>query len=348
MSQTKSVTLALQGGGSHGAFTWGVLDRLLEDHGIEIEGISGASAGAVNAVVLAYGYALGGRDGARKALNDFWERVSIKAPFDFSSDETKAAMDFGAATDMSVALKMFLPLTRILSPYQLNPFDINPLRDILAEQIDFERLRSDGKIKLFVAATQVSTGMLKIFRNKQLTLDALLASACLPALHRAVEIDGEAYWDGGFTANPPIFPLLHQCSARDIMVILLHRNPHDTVPTRADEICARLTDIGFSAALFTELQGVALAKREAQRGWFALGNLERRLRKLNVHLVDSREFMSRLSDLSKLNTQAPFIQALRDEGRNQADQWLQEKSRHLGVRSSFNLSRYLRGRTGLD
>jgi len=342
MSQMKSVTLALQGGGSHGAFTWGVLDRLLEDKNLDIEAISGASAGAVNAVVLAHGYMLDGRDGARKALSDFWERVSLKAPFNFPSDDTNAALDLGSGAEAPMALKMFLSLTKILSPYQLNPFDINPLRDILAEQIDFERLQAVGKIKLFVAATQVSTGMLKVFRNKQLTLDALLASACLPAIHRAVEIDGEAYWDGGFTANPPIFPLLHQCGARDIMVVLLHRNPHTAVPTSAEEICSRLTDIGFSAALFTELQGIALAKREAQRTWFAFGRLERRLRKLNVHQIDSREFMSRLSGLSKLNTQAPFIQALHNEGRAQADKWLQKNFRHLGVRSSFSLASYLR------
>jgi len=342
MPQQKTVTLALQGGGSHGAFTWGVLDRLLEEERLDIEAISGASAGAVNAVVLAHGYAVDGRAGARRALADFWERVSVKAPFNFSGDDIKTGADLGSGAEVPVALRMFMSLSRILSPYQLNPFDINPLRDILAEQIDFERLRVDGKIKLFVAATQVSTGMLKIFRNKQLSLDALLASACLPAIHRAVEIDGEAYWDGGFTANPPIFPLLHQCSARDIVVVLLHRNPQAAVPTSADEIYARLTDIGFSAALFTELQGIALAQREAQRGWIAFGSLERRLRKLNVHLVDSRDFMSRLSGLSKLNTQAPFIEALRNEGKAQADAWLQENFQHLGVRSSFNLTRFLR------
>jgi NTE family protein len=342
MSQMKSVTLALQGGGSHGAFTWGVLDRLLEDENLDIEAISGASAGAVNAVVLGHGYALDGRDGARKALNDFWERVSLKAPFNFPHEDSSTSIDIGAGVDAPMALKMFSMLTRILSPYQLNPFDINPLRDILTEQIDFDRLLALGKIKLFVAATHVSTGTLKIFRNKQLTLDVLLASACLPAIHRAVEIDGEAYWDGGFTANPPIFPLLHQCNARDIIVVLLHRNPHPAIPTDANEICARLTDIGFSAALFTELQGIALAKREAQRGWFGIGKLERRLRKLNVHLVDSPEFMSRLSGLSKLNTQAPFIQSLRNEGRAQADRWLSENLQHVGVRSSFNLAHYLR------
>jgi NTE family protein len=341
MAQLKQVSLALQGGGSHGAFTWGVLDRLLQEENLSIEAITGASAGAVNAVVLAHGYLQNGADGARQALKDFWERVSLKVPGIFASDEFNAAMNLVPSVDMSMGLSMFAALARVLSPYQLNPFDINPLRDILAAQIDFERLQRDGRIKLFIAATQVSTGMLKIFRNKQITLDAVLASTCLPAMHRAVEIDGEAYWDGGFTANPPIFPLLHQCSARDIIVVLLHRNPHSSVPVTADEIYSRLTDIGFSAALLTELQGVALAMREAQRGWFVFGRLERRLRRLNVHLIDSREFMSRLSGLSKLNAQASFIQTLHGEGRLQAENWLQQKGQHLGVRSSFDLANYL-------
>jgi len=339
MPKNKMITLALQGGGSHGAFTWGVLDRLLEDERIDIEAISGASAGAVNAVVLAYGHARGGREGARRALSDFWERVSIKAPFNFLPAEAQPPDTFGMAAS---SMAMFASLTRLLSPYQLNPFDINPLRDILAEQIDFEFLKTHGRINLFVAATEVASGKLKIFRNRQVSLDAVLASACLPALHRAVEIDGEAYWDGGFTANPPIFPLLHQTRARDIVVVLLHAHPRRAIPTSADEIFSRLTEIGFSAALFTELQGIALAKREAGRGWFALGRLERRLRNLHVHLVDAPDFMSRLDGLSKLNTQAPFINALREEGRKQADRWLDEHFRHLGVLSSFDLTQYLR------
>ena len=338
------MTLALQGGGSHGAFTWGVLGRLLEDDRIRIEAISGASAGAVNAVVLAHGYAQGGREGARLALNKFWERVSLKAPFSLLPDD--AVSDFGAQVGngaAQLALKMWLPLTRLFSPYQLNPFDINPLRDILAEQVDFERLRDKGNIRLFIAATHVNSGALKLFRNKQLTLDTVLASACLPALHRAVEIDGEAYWDGGFTANPPLFPLLHQCRARDMLVVLLHGHPATEVPKTANEIFTRLSEIGFSSALFTELQGIALAKREAQRGWFALGRLENRLRKLNVHLIDSRDFMSRFDAHSKLNIHAPFIKAMRDEGRAQAEKWLHEKFSNPDARSSFRLGRYLFG-----
>src|SRR6185437_11032223 len=156
-------------------------------------------------------------------------------------------------------------------------------------------------------------------------------------------IDGVAYWDGGFTANPPIFPLLHQCSARDIVVVLLHSHPKPEVPTTADEIFSRLTEIGFSSALFTELQGLALAKREAQQGWFALGRMERRLRNLHVHLVDAPDFMSRLNGLSKLNTQASFIKSLYEEGRRQGEAWLERHFHHLGVVSSFNLAQYLHG-----
>ena len=342
MLQNKVVTLALQGGGSHGAFTWGVLDRLLEDERIAIEAISGASAGAVNAVVLAHGYAKAGREGAREALADFWQRVSAKAPFNFLDD--MQSMDAMGFTGMLPS--MMLSLTRVLSPYQLNPFDINPLRDILDEQIDFDRLRNmddRGRIKLFIAATEVASGKLKIFRNKQVSADVVLASACLPSIHHAVEVEGVAYWDGGFTANPPICPLLHQCRARDIVVVLLHSHPKEGVPTTADEIFSRLTEIGFSSALFTELQGIALAKREAQQGWFALGRLERRLRNLHVHLVDAPDFMSRLHGLSKLNTQASFIKSLHEEGRRQGEVWLEQHFHHLGVLSSFNLAQYLRG-----
>lgn len=340
--QKKIITLALQGGGSHGAFTWGVLDRLLEDERIEIEGITGASAGAMNAVALAHGFVVGDRDGARQALKNFWDSVATKAPFSLASDDSYEPETIAANSHPPPALNAFLSLTRFFSPYQLNPFDINPIRDILTSQIDFDRLKADGKIKLFVAATHVKTGTLKLFRNKQITLDALLASACLPAINRAVEIDGEAYWDGGFTANPPIFPLLHQCSARDMMVVLLDSHPRPETPTSADEICARLTEIGFSSALSTELQGVALAQREAQRGWFAFGRLERRLRNLNIHMVEAQDFMSRLSGRSKLNTQVPFINALRNEGRNHAEQWLDQNFQHLGVRSSFRLAQFLR------
>jgi len=337
--QKKTITLALQGGGSHGAFTWGVLDRLLEDERIEIEGISGASAGAMNAVVLAHGMTIGGRDGARRALADFWNAVARSAPFSAVPESLAPAPSLAAQSDLPPAFKPLLSLVRFFSPYQLNPFDINPLRDILARQIDFDRLRSACRLRLFIAATHVSTGTLRLFRTRQLSIDALLASACLPLLHRAVEIDGEAYWDGGLTANPPLFPLVHKCAARDIVVVLLHPQPHNQVPRSANDIWHRLTEMGFSSTFYTELQGLMLAQREAGRGWFSFGRLERRLRQLNMHVVESQELMSQLGKHSKLNAHPAFINGLHEEGRRHAGLWLERHFRQLGVRSSFSMAR---------
>jgi NTE family protein len=339
MLQRKPVTLALQGGGSHGAFTWGVLDRLLEDDRIEIEGISGASAGAMNAVALAHGFTIGGRDGARAALKDFWGSIATSTPFSFITEDLSAAVNIAAQSNPSPAVNAYLSLMRFFSPYQLNPFDINPLRNILASQIDFERLRSECRIKLFIATTQVSTGTLKLFSNKQLTLDVLLASACLPLLHHAVEINGEAYWDGGLTANPPLFPLLHKCRARDLMAVLLHPQPRTKVPTTAGDIGQRLTEMSFSSTFYTELQGVMLAKREAERGWLAFGRLERRLRQLNMHVIESQELMSQLGTRSKMNAHPAFINRLHAEGRIRAESWLHKNFRQVGVRSSFSLAK---------
>jgi NTE family protein len=296
------LNLALQGGGSYGAFTWGVLDRLLEDERIELDGLSGASAGAMNAAVLAYGFTTGGRLGARQALRRFWESVAASAP-----------------------VASFAFLWRFASPYQLNPLNRNPLRELLTSQIDFARLRAECSLKLFIGATSVRTGMARVFRTREITADVLLASACVPALHHSVMIDGEAYWDGGLTANPPIRPLVYESDARDILVVLLQPGPRPEVPRTAEGIQSRLGEIGLSATLFSELDGIALAKREAERGAFALGSLERRLRRLQLHFVCPPPAVSQMSMLSRLNTEALFIEKLHDEGRNQADAWLAEQ-----------------------
>ena len=339
--QNKTVTLALQGGGSHGAFTWGVLDRLLEDTRIDIEGISGASAGAMNAVVMSHGYAVGGRDGARQALADFWESVSTNDLFSFMPHHALSDAAIARQASSNAVMKGLFSMMRLFSPYQFNPFDLNPLRDILVRQIDFDRLRTDGNIKLFIAATQVSTGTLKIFRNRNLSLDALLASACLPSMHHAIEIDGEAYWDGGLTANPPIFPLLHLCASPDIMVVLLHPFRRPKTPTTSDEIGQRLTEISFSSTFFTEIGGIALARRNIAEDPDASGKLEQRLKNLNMHVIDANDLMSHLSGSSKLNTKSSFINALRDAGRQQATNWLSEKFDDLGCRSSFELDQFI-------
>lgn len=340
--RNKTVTLGLQGGGSHGAFTWGVLDRLLEDGRIDIEGISGASAGAMNAVVLANGFTVGGRDGARQALKDFWEKVATNTPLSGIAENATPPLGDGSSSNSARTLKALLLMTRFFSPYQLNPLGLNPLRDLLVRQVDFERLRAECTIELFIAATRVSTGTLRLFGTRELTLDVLLASACLPALHHSVEIDGEAYWDGGLTANPPVLPLLHLCSANDLILVLLQPAPNLETPTSANTIAQRLTEISFTSALSTELRGLVRAKREAERGLFSLGRLDRRLRRFYLHLIDSPDFMSRLTMLSKANTDSAFIGALRDEGRKCAEMWLEKNFRLIGARSSCSLDQLLR------
>lgn len=300
----RGISLALQGGGSYGAFTWGVLDRLLEDERIEVKGVSGASAGAINAAVLGHGLTIGGRQGARRALADFWNSVADTLP--------------GSLVESLVFL------TRFLSPSQINPFNLNPLRDILAAQIDFERLRSGCELPMFISATNVRTGMPRLFRTREITADVLLASACLPSIHRTVEIDGEAYWDGGLSANPPVRPLLYECEAADIVMVLLHADRRPELPVTADDISARWTELSFSATLFSELDGISLAKREAERSTVLGGRLERRLRRLQLHSLCPPQVMNRMSMQSRLNTHSAFMDSLFEAGRTQADAWLQE------------------------
>ena len=295
------ISLALQGGGSHGALTWGVLDRLLEDERIGIDGISGASAGAINAIVLAYGLTIGGRQGARQALADFWHSVAAKAP--------------------SPLVESMVFLTRFFSPSQFNPLNLNPLRDILAEQVDFARLRAESATRLFIAATNVRTGMPRVFRTPEITADVVLASTCLPWIHRTVEIDGEAYWDGGLSANPPVRPLLYECEARDIVLVLLQPARRPAVPVIADDIWARVTELSFTSALHAELEGIALAKREAERSPFSFGRLERRLRRLRLHRICAPDALSKRS---RVNANSVFMQTLHDAGRARADAWLRE------------------------
>lgn len=336
-TNTKVISLALQGGGSHGAFTWGVLDRLLQDERISLEAISGASAGALNAVVLASGLVAGGRDGAREALKIFWDSVSSKEPAWLSTSHAP----LNGSGPHRGAVKAFLFWSRFYSPYQLNPFNLNPLREILSRQIDFERLRAQCTLSLFVAATAVETGMPRLFRNRELTVEVLLASSCLPTLHHPVEIDGTAYWDGGLTANPPVRPLLYKCDADDILVVLLNPFRRSRTPETADAILERISEISFTSAFYAELQGIAMAKQEAEQGSFAFGGLERRLKRLKLHLIDSQELMSVLEPLSKFDTHASFINALFEEGRARAQEWLETNYRCIGVRSSFPLDEHL-------
>lgn len=335
-SSKKNIALALQGGGSHGAFTWGVLDHLLQQPKLNFEAVSGTSAGSMNAVLLAYGMTLGGREKARELLSDFWQGVGHNIPF--SSSKARLAENLTIENaDGSPLLSSFLAFSRFFSPYQFNPFDLNPLRDLLAELIDFKRLRCQCRIKLFIAATQVRTGKLRLFETHELNIDALLASACLPLLHHTIEIDGEPYWDGGFSANPAIFPLLQQCRAKDIVTVLLNPLQRSDYPKTADAIGHRLSELGFNATYLREMSALAHAKLDAEEQLLAFSQEKRRLREARFHILAEQELMEQLSANSKLNTEHSFLSILRDQGRLCAQDWLQRDAKGQAALSAREL-----------
>ena len=335
-TQKPSLSLALQGGGAHGAYTWGVLDRLLEA-GIRIDGISGTSAGAMNAVALAHGWTAGGADGARAALADFWQAVGDSVPFHVELlNSLNSTTDGALPTPMNVMMGFM----RLFSPYQLNPFELNPLRDVVRAQFDFERLRRDCPLKLFIAATTVRTGKVRLFHTAELSEAALLASACLPTLHHAVEIDGEHYWDGGFTANPAIYPLLYECTAPDILMVLLNPLQHDDAPRSAEDISARSMELGFSTTFLREMRMIAHARQYIAEtaGWMPLGRLERKLVGQRFHLIEARE-LAEAGSASKLNAASGFLTELHTLGRSRADEWLRKQYRHVGRKETVDVAR---------
>lgn len=332
-TEPKSIDLALQGGGAHGAFTWGVLDRFLEDERIRIEGISGTSAGAMNAVVLADGLAKGGRDGARAALERFWRAVSRAA---LASPIRRTPLDILLgrwSVDLSPGWMAFDLLTRSISPYEFNPLNLNPLRDLLLEQIDFSSVRSCQAVKLFVAATNVRTGQAKIFRCPEMTADAVLASACLPFLYQAVEIDGEAYWDGGYMGNPVLFPLVDECEARDLVFVQINPFRREEVPRRAQDIHNRLNEITFNASLIKELRSLMLLKGIVDEE----GSNRAQYRDMLIHRVAAEDALKELGVSSKLNAEWDFLVHLREIGRARAGAFLDAHFADLGERSTFDI-----------
>jgi NTE family protein len=329
--ETVLVDLALQGGGSHGAFTWGVLDRLLEEKWLRIDGISGTSAGAMNAVVLVDGYEKDGPKGAQAALEDFWRRVSHSARF---SPIRRSPLDviLGRWTlDTSPFFVAFDLAARLFSPYDLNPRGNNPLREVLAECVDFGRV-SNSSIRLFVTATNVRTGRGRVFRNKELTPDVLLASACLPTLFQAIEIDGEAYWDGGYSGNPTITPLVRECESHDTLLVAVNPVERQGTPRTAREILDRLNEVSFNATLLKELRMIALLRQVAEAGtgegalWAAM----------RIHLISSKT-IDELGASSKFNAEWDFLSMLRDEGRRCAESFLASNGASIGKRSSLDL-----------
>ena len=307
----RSVSLALQGGGSFGAFTWGVLDRLLEQEGLALDIASGASAGAVNAVALAAGLLEGGRAGARRKLERVWEGLSHPDPFG-----TSRFVQAAAAT-MTAAIEPFA------SPYQLNPFHMNPLRDLLAEEIDFARLRDVSPIRLLVSATRVRDGRPRLFDETEITLDAVLASACLPFLQQAVEIDGEAYWDGGYSANPPLRQLVLDTHALEILLVQLLADSGEEQPHFSFEIVRRVREMGFNASLLREQEAVQALHR-ACAGRLFPSALCRKLNRLRMHRIAAADAVPDLSRENPLDTSWPFLLRLKEAGRSAAGAWLAE------------------------
>lgn len=333
----KTVNLALQGGGAHGAFAWGVLDKLLEDGRIAIEGLTATSAGSMNAVVYAYGKMKGGPEGGREALHNYWYNISkagdMYSPIKLLPWEMWQG---NGNVDHSLSFWLFETMTRLWSPYQFNPFNINPLRNVLLEAVDFDELHACKCTTLFISATNVRTGKIKIFRNEEITPDVVLASACLPLLFQAVEIDGEHYWDGGFMGNPALFPLFYHVNSSD--VIILHINPmiQDELPTDPVNIQDRLNEITFNSSLLKELRAVAFVTKLLDEGWLK-EEYRSRLKHVLVHSIRADEALMDMSVSSKFNCDWRFLQGLRDKGRDLAARWLDENYRHIGVRSTVDL-----------
>lgn len=325
------IDLALQGGGSHGAFTWGVLDRLLEEPWLHIAAISGTSAGAMNAAVLADGWLEGGAEGARNALDHYWQRVSRAAAF---SPLQRSPFDrlMGRWTlDTSPVYVAMDLVSRLFSPYDLNPSGFNPLRRILAESIDFDRL-SRSPIRLFVTATSVRTGRGRIFRNGEITPDVLLASACLPTMFAAIEIDGEPYWDGGYAGNPTITPLVRESDAHDTILVQINPPERTEMPRTAIEILNRLNEISFNSPLMKELRMIALLRQVADPGT----GEGARWAQMRTHRIRS-DMLAEFGASSKLNGEWDFVSMLQTEGRRAASEFLNASADDLGKRSTSDL-----------
>nr|WP_298412271.1 patatin-like phospholipase family protein [uncultured Halomonas sp.] len=329
----KSVNLALQGGGSHGAFTWGVLDYFMEDERISVACVSGTSAGAMNASVLAQGYMEGGADGARESLERFWRQVAHMgrlSPIKRSPLSVLTGSWNMGFSPVNVMLDLF---SRVASPYDTNPLNINPLRELVESTIDFEKVRACSPLQLFIAATNVHTGKIKVFEREELTADMVLASACLPSLYQAVEIDGIPYWDGGYVGNPPLYPLYHSSSSKDILIVQINPVERNETPKSALDIQNRVNEISFNSSLLRELRAIEFVQRllhenKLDRDYYA---------EMLVHRVEATEQLSPLSASTKLNAEWEFLIHLRDIGRESARVFLDEHYESLGVQSTLDL-----------
>lgn len=345
------IDLALQGGGSHGAFTWGVLDRLLEDQSLVFDGVSGTSAGALNAAVLATGLAEGGREGARLALQAFWH--------DVATEQGPGASCFGQWTATPGGWPTLGPpglagynldgnpfyawsqhFLRLFSPYQFNPLGNDPLREVVQRHVRPAAIKA-GPLSLFITATSVRTGQPRVFDREALgspiAIDALLASACLPQMFRAVQIEGEAYWDGGYSGNPALWPLIYETRALDVLLVKINPLVREGVPDTPAEIADRVNEITFNAGLVGELRAISFVQRLVQEGRLDAGDYKN----LRLHMIADEDGLAPLHPSSKLNTDRRFLDALHALGRQAAERWLAQHRHHIGRRSTLDLPHFL-------
>ncbi len=329
----KKISLALQGGGSHGAFTWGVLDAILEDARLDIEAITGTSAGAMNAVVLAEGYLKEGREGARKSLATFWRSISNEGSL--TPEQQKFVQIFFGGWPLQSKFAYWWAdfLTHYASPYDFNPLNLNPLRDHLVKMIDFTKVRALTELKLFVAATNVHTGRVKVFEGPHLTVDHVMASACLPFLFQAVEIEGVPYWDGGYMGNPALFPLFYKTGCADIMLVQINPIERDSTPRNARDIQDRLNEVTFNGALMGEMRAMDFVNRLIEKGKLSSKDYMR----TRMHRIDGGHFLAPFSASSKLDASWSMIKQLHDFGRQAAKQWLDENYDKIGVEGTVDL-----------
>jgi NTE family protein len=335
MQRASSIDLALQGGGSHGAFTWGVLDKLLEEGSLDFAGISGTSAGALNGAVLITGLAHAGREGARQALHDFWRDVARAHTFDPFVLQRKGgtARPWDAWT--APVVEAWAHWARSFSPNQLNPLGLNPLKDVLNRHVDVASLQSRKGPRLFAVATAVQTGHPRVFSGAALSIDALLASACLPYLFQAVEIEGEPYWDGGYSGNPALWPLIYETEEADLLLVKIQPLQRLVAPRTAFEIAERAAEISFNTALIAELRAIAFVKRLLLEERIDRG----RYKDLRLHMIADEKDLAQLSPQSKLDTSWDFLLRLRDLGRAAAHDWLELHRAKVGIRSTVDIQR---------
>jgi NTE family protein len=333
------VNLALQGGGSHGAFTWGVLDKLLEDGRLSFEGLSGASAGAMNAVILAEGWRIaeaGGADpraAAREHLARFWKAVADR-PSGFGLSTAPGPWWTPSGYGHQHTAMMFDLVSRVFSPYQLNPFNVNPLRDALKPLVDFPALRAHCPFKLFVCATNVRTGRPRVFRENEMELDMLLASAALPLAFHAVQVDSEFYWDGGYVGNPSLYPLFYATESRDLLLVQINPLVRDDVPDSAQDIIERVNEISFNTALLHELRAIAFVER-----LLAQQRLDPALyKRINMHMIEAEDQLRKYGAASKGYTSEGFMKELFELGRTAAADWLERDFGRVGRSSSVRIA----------